>query len=199
MDLEKEKAIFRAKARKALDEFLADSSARERESAEADDALLRSRLCEDASEVFAYVALPFEVDTRKIIEGVLARGKRAAIPRCVDGDMEFYYLEKSAPLESQVEEGAFGILEPRESLEKVRAENFPRSALVVAPGLAFSADGWRLGRGRGFYDRYIARLKAGGAVDLRVAGLCFSCQMFDEIPRGANDARMDEVFCPAKK
>ena len=106
--------------------------------------------------------------------------------------MEFYYLDAALPFEAQTEIGAYGITEPKTVLEKVDTKDFPHASLFLVPALAFSRDGRRLGKGKGFYDRYIARISYAFPV---LAGLCFSCQIISDVPSGVRDARVSHIVC----
>ena len=59
--------------------------------------------------------------------------------------------------------------------------------VVLVPGVAFDAEGHRLGRGRGYYDRFLRTCKA------RTIGVCFDFQKVDEVPVDAFDVTIDEV------
>lgn len=86
----------------------------------------------------------------------------------------------------QLRVGAYGIREPQPAL--VPAATLPASATVLIPGVAFTADGWRLGQGGGFYDRLLA-VHQGPTI-----GLAFACQRIAELPRGPHDRRVSEVI-----
>ena len=82
--------------------------------------------------------------------------------------------------------GAFGILEPQGERPCPAGE----IDLVVCPGVAFTADGRRLGRGRGYYDRYLGDPAFRG---FRV-GVCYAHQLVDDLPVEPHDVRMDRVI-----
>lgn len=84
--------------------------------------------------------------------------------------------------------GRFGILEPREHCERVGAV---RLDLAFVPGLGFSPDGGRLGRGRGFYDRLLESFSG------RCFGVAFEFQMLPQIPREDHDVVLDGVITPS--
>ncbi len=92
----------------------------------------------------------------------------------------------------ELEPGMSGIKEPKQSIRDVRDRRcLPASiGLVVVPGLAFDRSGARLGRGKGYYDRFLARLRPG---TLSVA-LAFECQIFAEIPCEPYDKRVDMII-----
>jgi len=84
--------------------------------------------------------------------------------------------------------GRFGILEPR-------ADAPPAGIsfdLILVPGIAFDRNGGRLGRGRGYYDRFLAC--ASGFV----SGVCFDDQLVSEVPCEPHDARMDAIITPSE-
>ncbi len=69
--------------------------------------------------------------------------------------------------------------------------------LVIVPGVGFAGDGTRLGRGGGFYDRFLAERSAGGSMRKVVLGACFAAQVVGRIPSGAHDRRVDGLVTEA--
>ncbi len=135
-------------------------------------------------KVALYAAVRGEVGTDRVRERCLAAGAWLYYPRiCDDGTLTFLRHEAN----DGWEQGRFGIREPRAvpGGEGIR-EGFD---LVVVPGLAFDAAGWRLGRGHGYYDRFLRRL-AGTSL---AVGLAFSWQMVPEVPVDAWDVPVDAV------
>ncbi|MFQ9873345.1 MAG: 5-formyltetrahydrofolate cyclo-ligase [Oscillospiraceae bacterium] len=107
----------------------------------------------NAGTVLCYMSTPIEVDTLEFIERAWADGKRVAVPRCIENTrlMDFYYIRCM----QDVAPRTFGVLEPiPERCEKV--EDFSGSICLV-PGLAFDRQGYRLGYGKGYYDRFLDR------------------------------------------
>lgn len=114
--------------------------------------LLTVREYQRCSLLLTYVSLPIEVDTLALIDRALADGKQVAVPRCVDGtrEMEFYKISGRGDLVPRT----FGVLEP--VLERCAlVEDFSESACVV-PALAYDREGFRLGYGAGYYDRFLS-------------------------------------------
>ena len=138
-----------------------------------------------AATVLWYVSMPSELATVPGIEAALADGKRVAVPWCDGDDLGLWRLEAVEELEP----GTWGIPEPPPSRRGEPARRIAAEAidLVVVPGLAFDRHGRRLGHGKGYYDRLLARSPA-----VR-AGLCFDAQVFPEVPAGPHDAVMDWV------
>ena len=133
-----------------------------------------------ARTVAVFAALPDEPATDEVLAR-WASTRRVVLPR-VEGDaMRFYACRPDALVF-----GAFGILEPQGERPCPAGE----IDLVVCPGVAFTADGRRLGRGRGYYDRYLGDPVFRG---FRV-GVCYAHQLVDDLPVEPHDVRMDRVI-----
>ncbi len=111
--------------------------------------------------------------------------------------MDFYYLDKTKELNEQLESGSFGIFEPKPTLPRVDLNDSlkDKKLFMIVPALAFTKDGQRLGKGMGFYDRYLPRLKATGA-QLFTAGLGYKEQLIKELPAEPTDFVLDAVITP---
>ena len=138
---------------------------------------------QEARTVAAFAALPGEPDLRPLS---WAADRAVLLPR-VEGDgLVFHEVRDPA----QLRPGAFGVREPDPA---ACPEADPAAAdIIFVPGLAFSADGARLGRGGGFYDRLLAALPPHV---LRV-GVCFAEQIAEAIPAEPHDRRVDIVLAP---
>lgn len=130
--------------------------------------------------LLCYVSMQSEVDTRKLIELSLAAGKRVAVPRCVGNsrEMDFYRINSLNELSPRT----FGVLEPPESAERLVGD-FSRG-LCVLPGLVFDMQGYRLGYGGGYYDRFLSSKFSGPT-----AGICYSECTLTSIKHGRYDVR----------
>jgi 5-formyltetrahydrofolate cyclo-ligase len=139
--------------------------------------------------VMTYVSKQDEVDTTGLIEDMLSSGKRVVVP-LIDEDGKDLVPCEILDLE-ELREGIFGVMEPdRNRIRPVAEEDID---LVIVPGRAFDVHCNRLGRGKGYFDRFLKRL--GG--NRRTIGLAFSEQFFDEVPSGENDVRVDIVVTDA--
>lgn len=136
-----------------------------------------------ARTILCYLAMKHEVETAGIIEVAWQAGKRLAVP-ALDADGE--YRPAWLDVKSVMEVKAFGIREPAVP-DWVGNDGFD---LAILPGVAFSPDGGRLGHGRGYIDRLLARLGAGVGCK---TGICFQYQMAAEVPTGGSDVLMDVV------
>lgn len=133
-----------------------------------------------AETVLLYYSLPDEVQTHDFVERW--RLKKQIILPVVIGDGELELRRYTGP--QDLAKGAFGIEEPVGEC----FESFDQIDLVIVPGVAFDAKGNRLGRGKGFYDRLLPKIKA------RKIGICFDFQVADLIPTDEYDQPMDEVL-----
>ncbi|RLB74537.1 MAG: 5-formyltetrahydrofolate cyclo-ligase [Deltaproteobacteria bacterium] len=134
-----------------------------------------------AESLALYSPIHNEVVTEQIFAAARKVNKKVYYPR-VAGD-EFAFFEV-ATLEELVT-GAFGVAEPV-SAAKISVADLD---LVVVPGVAFDLHGYRLGYGRGFYDRQLVG-KPTGTVSV---GLCFNLQLYDSLPVETHDQAMDFI------
>jgi 5-formyltetrahydrofolate cyclo-ligase len=132
-----------------------------------------------ARSVLLFAPLPPEPDIGPLLPAALAAGKQVFYPRVTGSDLEICAVRSPDDLRP----GAFGILEP----VTVSAPPLTVIDLALVPGLGFDAEGHRLGRGRGYYDRLLA-----GTGALTV-GVGFHCQRIEKIPVESHDVRLDLV------
>lgn len=174
-DIRAVKTALRNKYKKLRAEM--KPSLKERMDAQMREKLLSLRQYEKNDLLFTYVSKSIEVDTLSIIRQALADQKQVAVPRCVPGkiDMEFYLITG----EGDLEPGAFGVLEPVP--ERCRLLKDYSHGLCIVPGLSFDAEGFRLGYGKGYYDRFLSQY--GGFT----VGLCYSSCTQWRLPHGRYD------------
>lgn len=133
-----------------------------------------------AKTILLYYPLPGEVDTRPILSRALADGKAVAFPRCHPTDqgvMDFHFIQSEADLQ----EGSFGTMEPPAHLPLFDPAHHTGSVLMAVPGLAYDRSGYRLGYGKGYYDRYLAHR------EITTAGLIYADFVENALPRGKFD------------
>ncbi len=132
-----------------------------------------------AHTVALFSALKDEPATDDVLQR-WALQRRIVLPRVEGEDMEFYDYRPE-----QMAGGSFGIMEPQQGTPCDPAE----IDLIIVPGVAFTPSGCRLGRGRGYYDKYLSRK------DFRAAkiGVCYLHQLVDELPTEPHDVKMDCV------
>ena len=106
----------------------------------------------EATTVLTYVSVSSEVSTRMFIERALRDGKAVAVPRCLPGHcLEFVAITSL----DQLIAAPFGLLEPPKELPALTEEQMDASICIV-PALLVDIQGYRLGYGAGFYDRFLS-------------------------------------------
>ena len=135
-----------------------------------------------ARTVGVFCSLADEPDTSEALARWSATGRRLAVPR-VEGDvMRFYEYDPRT-----MRPGAFGIAEPGPEARLCEPRELD---LVIVPGTVFTAAGARMGRGRGYYDKYLAQPEV-HAVKI---GVCYAHQLVGELPSEPHDVAMDCVI-----
>ncbi len=106
-----------------------------------------------ADIVLLYAPIKSEIDVMQIATVALEKGKRVAFPRCdkETRTMKFHFITSFDDFEI----GAYGIREPRAELPIYAPESTSGSAVCFLPGLAFDVYGYRLGYGKGYYDKFL--------------------------------------------
>jgi len=151
------------------------------QSAAAATALIALPEFQRARSVFLYRPMREEIDTTAIAQAAWSDGKVVLLPRCrmsdrtMDACPIFSFDDDMTPSD-------YGIAEPcTEPWDAGRVD------FVIVPGLAFDRTGGRLGRGAGFYDRFLEQLGSHATT----CGLAFHQQLLDEVPMFDHDARLD--------
>ena len=130
--------------------------------------------------ILIYVSLKNEVDTFKIIEYSLDKGKTVAVPKCEENDLGFYEINSMQDLKK----GSYNILEP---ITNERIIDFNNSICII-PGVAFDKHNNRIGYGKGFYDRFLENYKG-----VKI-GLTYKECICNKIDSDSNDIKMDKVI-----
>lgn len=133
-----------------------------------------------------YMPISDEIDIVPLIRWWQERGLLVVLPRTVNQEKRLDF-RRVARLDTDLQIGAFGILEPKPFCPPVKVEEID---LIVVPGRAFDECCNRLGRGLGYYDRFLKNLPQHA---LKIA-LAFECQIFRRIPIKPNDVPMDVVI-----
>lgn len=147
--------------------------------------LQRHPYLQTAQILMLYYSLPDEVNTHEFIDELLSQGKRVWLPKVIDNEkMEVReYRGKN-----DLREGMFHIMEPIG--RTISETEYRQLDLVVIPGIAFDSQGHRLGRGKGYYDRFLSQIPS----DVYKIGVCFDFQIVENVPVDDNDISMDEVI-----
>ncbi len=140
--------------------------------------LIEHPLYQKASVIALYHSMKDEVSTQKLISYSLQQGKRVLLPKVVRKKMIFVEIGENTIYETS----SFSIEEP------VSSEEYPHDIdLMIVPGVAFTKDGYRLGYGGGYYDRYLK------GKEILTIGVCFEEQIVDFIPIEEQDIRVNIV------
>ena len=140
-----------------------------------------------AKTVCCYVALPYEVQTWRMIEEMLSKGKRVVVPVVQPNTKRLLLSEVRDPA-TELAPGAFGVREP---VRRARRPVATRSlGLVLVPGIAFDRRGHRLGHGHGYFDRFLSRVPKA----VRTVGLAFRFQLLDRLPVASHDHAVQTVL-----
>lgn len=131
-----------------------------------------------AKIVMLYSSLPDEVQTQGFIEK-WRQQKRIILPTVVGDDI----IPVELTPETNFAVGDFNILEPQNEAYTGGYD------LIIVPGVAFDRQGNRMGRGRGYYDRFLCQHR-----DVKKIGICFDFQLVDNVPVEENDIPMDEII-----
>jgi 5-formyltetrahydrofolate cyclo-ligase len=187
----KAKAALRAEALTAVRALTAHERAEAAESALAQ--LSEWQAWRNAKVVALFCGKSDEIDSEGIVRAALAAGKTVLLPRVADEAAGRPRMEM-VPVrdyDRDLREGAFGILEPERELT---AEGAPEPELILIPGAAFDERGGRVGRGKGFYDRYLE-----GRTALR-AGLAYEAQVVrKKLPLEAHDQLLDALVTERRR
>ena len=142
---------------------------------------LESEEYRNCENILVYVSGKIEVDTHLIIENAL-REKNVFCPKCYEKGigMDFFRIDGF----SQLNSGKYGIYEPSETLPVWNCMESKKN-LCVVPGLSFDKNGYRLGFGKGYYDRFLSDFEG------IKAGLCYENCVSKKLPIDENDISAD--------
>ena len=135
--------------------------------------------------VLCYIRYKSEIDTSRIITGGLETGKRIGVPRIdpARSSMRFFLISDT---DRSLSRGAYGILEPNDTCDEIHYEEVD---LIIAPGLAFTRGGDRLGYGGGYYDRFLATLPG-----TPCCALIYNRLILDSLPVKESDIQVDYLI-----
>lgn len=134
--------------------------------------------------VLTYVSTEIEVDTIRFIEYALNDNKTVAVPRCVEGtrNMDFYVIKTLDDLE----QGSFSVLEPvPEKCSKLLEFD---NAFCIVPALVYDSYGYRLGYGKGYYDRFLSANN-----NMFRVGIGYCCCMVTKLIHGRFDVAVNTI------
>lgn len=146
---------------------------------------------QDATTILVYASMPSELSLDMLIERAITGGKVICVP-AVDWEIKTMSAVQIESLDNNLQIGRYGLRTPCRDCKPLPDAQI---SLALIPGLGFDPQGNRLGRGAGFYDRWIGdRLKSGQPLPL--VGVCFDEQLVERIPTDPHDQPMDRVVTP---
>ncbi len=184
VDIRQVKRDLRAKYRAIREELSPEEKQRY------DEAIFRrlteSAFYRQARTILCFVSTEIEVETRPILERAFADGKTVAVPKCLDrsGLMDFYVIRSMDELKPAM----FSLYEPDPLLSPKLTDY--RNSLCILPAFAFDTQGFRIGFGKGYYDRFLQRYSG------KKAGVCYNSCIADRLPRGRFDVAADYIVTP---
>lgn len=146
------------------------------------------RIWQSSGSILFFWPIGTEPDLRPLCEEALHAGKNIAFPKFVS-ELGRYGAFKVTDPQNGLISGQFGIREPTVGAPAIDLKVLD---LVFVPGISFSFDGMRLGRGKGYYDRLLSQVSG------FKCGVAFDWQISPEIPREAHDIRLDCVVTPSQ-
>jgi 5-formyltetrahydrofolate cyclo-ligase len=148
----------------------------------------------DAPVICGYMSVRGELNTLPILQRALAEGKRVALPVTVTGAAEgrmVFRALRDGDL-TRLTPARFGIPEP-DGLCPALTDRDLTNALMLVPALAFDGEGYRLGYGGGYYDRFLDGLSSAG-IPITTVGLAFSVCRAPTLPRESHDRPVDIII-----
>lgn len=146
--------------------------------------LFNEAIWKKANTIGITLSIDREVETWPIIEHAWEMDKRVAVPKSIPHlhELTFYKIHSF----SQIEEGYAGIMEPNP--QQTSQVNHDEIDLLFVPGLVFDQDGFRIGYGGGYYDRYLQHFHH------ETISLAFECQLVEHIPRNPYDMPVNRII-----
>lgn len=175
---------IKSKLRKEMKARRAEISNKSKKDKLISDIFLNSELYKNCRLLLCYSSCGSEISTSRIISAAFADGKAVAFPLCLDscGNMEFYFVASF----NDLNRGMYGILEP--NTDKCRKITDYSDALCLVPGLCFDLKGFRLGYGKGYYDRFLEKFT------IKTVGLCYNELIQNSLPIDKYDVSVDYII-----
>ncbi len=144
------------------------------------DKIIQSDYFKNANQVLVFASTEDEFDTRYIIEKCRLEQKRVFYPLCLDnkGKMEFREVNSKGDLLV----GMYNILEPKERCKKY---TFQENDIIIVPCLSVDSNGYRIGYGKGYYDRFLKNFRGVSVCP------CYEELLTDKLPTDENDIKIN--------
>lgn len=190
--VEEQKSFLRKRAKAALKEYCSDLPLMEQIAKSVVTSVTNSDEYKNATMILGFMPMNDEVDIVPLMKQALKDKKKVAVPKMAKSgnDMDFYLIDDFDG--DFTSDNKYNIREPSENCTKLSPDQIPSDALIFVPGLVFNLEGARLGRGKGYYDKYLARVPDR---DKRiVCGVCFTICVTKAVPVEKNDVRVNYLL-----
>ncbi|KAE9526848.1 hypothetical protein AGLY_013496 [Aphis glycines] len=158
--------------------------------------LISHPVYKSSNRVSIYLSMDSEVQTHSIVKNIFLSGKICFIPKYNTSEMCMVKIRSFDELNS-LPKTKWNISQPADDDVREDALTTGGLDLMIVPGLGFTTDGKRLGRGKGYYDRCIAEYEKKYPLNnMKTIGLAFSEQICDDIPINQHDSLIDFIICP---
>lgn len=144
--------------------------------------LLKLDIFRRSDNIGLYFSKDNEIDTNKLIFEIID-SKKVFLPKINEQDIEF----REFTTKDELKKGKFGIIEPIEDRNLIDPKKLDA---VIVPGVGFDAKGGRIGRGLGYYDRFLKKIQT----KIPIVALAFDFQILDVIPTEKNDVPVDIII-----
>lgn len=145
--------------------------------------LLENDKIKEANTILMYYSMPDEVNTHQVVDTLVALGKKVLLPVVINGEeLEIREYKDKNDLKEGI---AYHIMEPVGE----KYNDYNNIDVAVVPGMSFDDNGNRLGRGKGYYDRFLKQIPQAYKI-----GICFNFQKVEAVPTEKTDIKMDEVI-----
>lgn len=190
--VEEQKSFLRKRAKAALKEYCSDLPLMEQIAKSVVTSVTNSDEYKNATMILGFMPMNDEVDIVPLMKQALKDKKKVAVPKMAKSgnDMDFYLIDDFDG--DFTSDNKYNIREPSENCTKLSPDQIPSDALIFVPGLVFNLEGARLGRGKGYYDKYLSRVPD---CDKRiVCGVCFTICVTKAVPIEKNDVRINYLL-----
>jgi 5-formyltetrahydrofolate cyclo-ligase len=187
-----EKVITRKKIQEILQKMSSEDI--QKKSVLISRSLFQTEWWNEADIVLGFCSIEGEVETEEIIKTAIDEAKVVVVPRVQGKELIFHQI-RDLEHEEDFTMSTWGIKEPCDFLPVLDPSGIPHhTCLIVTPGLAFNKKKQRLGRGGGFYDRFLSQIRQCEPLNIYAIGVCFSEQLLEHIPTGDHDQPVDGVI-----
>lgn len=155
------------------------------------DKLLKMDCIKNASTIMLYLDFNNEVITDNLIKELISLDKIVASPITIIKEKKLIPCQIK-DFENGIQYGAYNIREPKPNCSP--EINIKDIDVVIVPAVAYDINGFRLGYGGGFYDRFLENIRE----DAVTIGIAFDLQIFNEVPKEPHDAQLDYIITESR-